>query len=105
VGATNLLFIDFSKQGKGVADGFFGCIIPRQWITEMFHDANNNINHIWQRSELKKIPIGSTIYGELSIGCEFVGINEDGAVSILTQDGRTGKIPGYKVRKWKAPNS
>jgi hypothetical protein len=105
-GLLNLLYIDFSKQPKQPKyekGRFVGRAIPRQWITEMFHDANNDINHIWQRSELKKIPIGSTIYGELGIGCEFVGLNEDGTVSVLTQNGRAGKIPGYKVIKWKEP--
>jgi hypothetical protein len=106
VGKVNLLLIDFSKQPKQQDKGHFcGRIVPKLWMQDVFHDANNDINHIWQRSELKKIPIGSTIYGEMGIGCEFLGTNDDGTVSVLTQDGRTGKIPGYKVRKWKTAQS
>jgi hypothetical protein len=108
VGKANLLFINFSKNSKQAdqeKSHFSAFIVPRQWVTETFHDANNAINHIWQRCELEKVPIGSTIYGALGIGCEFVGLNDDGTVSVLTQNGRAGKIPGYKVRKWKSPDN
>jgi hypothetical protein len=99
VGGCNLLYINNDESSRYKADGY---IIPKKWITDVFSDENNGISHIKHVNQISKIPIGSTVYGKLGLGCILLDYQPiKSLVTIKSPDDKEHSIPLDRILKWK----
>jgi hypothetical protein len=100
VGGCNLLYINNEERTKNKTGG--GYIIPKKWITDVFSDENNEIKHIKHVNQIAAIPIGSTVYGKLGLGCILLDYQPiKNSVTIKSPDDREQSIPLNRILKWK----